>query len=41
MEWISLLITLINISIFTVLSSLSNIIMLHGAKMISTPFKPL
>ena len=33
--------TLINISIFTVLSSLFNIIMSHEAKMISIPFKAL
>ena len=33
--------TLINISIFIVSSSLSNIIMFHGAKTISIPFKPL
>ena len=41
MDWISLLMTLINILIFTVMSSLSNIIMSHGAKTISIPFKPL
>ena len=41
MEWISLLMTLINIWIFTVLSILSSIIMLHGAKVILIPFRPL